>query len=319
MAEGAACAFASIRSALYVDKMQLPPPLAAGARVALVAPAGPLRSPDELDTALANARSLGWEPVPSPRALARDGYLAGDDAIRAESFNAALRDDSIDGIWCLRGGYGAMRILSALDYDALRRRPKAIIGYSDVTALHAAIGVRSGVIGFHGPTARGALTPFSRDSLVRAVTTNADSGGVAVDARVLRPGRASGPLVGGNLALLASLVGTPFAPDYTGAILVVEDIGETTYRIDRMLKQLELSGALGKVAGIVFGQFTEGTDPTDVTSRRLDDVLREAAAVAGVPAIAGAPIGHIDDQWTLPLGAIGEVDADSRTLRVAVA
>jgi muramoyltetrapeptide carboxypeptidase len=192
----------------------------------------------------------------------------------------------------------------------------ALIGYSDVTALHAAFGARSGVVGYHGPTARGQLTPFSRASLVRAAIDIADSCGTAGGARPLRSGRATGRLVGGNLALLAALVGTPYAPDYDGAILVVEDVGETTYRIDRMLTQLALCGALTRVAGIVFGQFTEGTDPTDVTSRRLDDVLREAADVAGVPAIAGAPIGHIDDQWTIPLGATAELDADARTLHV---
>jgi muramoyltetrapeptide carboxypeptidase len=296
--------------------MQRPTPLAPGARVALIAPAGPLRSAGELETAIANARELGWEPVPARDALARVGYLAGDDTMRARALNDALADPTIDGIWCLRGGYGAMRILGTLDYEAMRRQPKALIGYSDVTALHAAFGARSGVVGYHGPTARGQLTPFSRASLVRAAIDIADSCGTAGGARPLRSGRATGRLVGGNLALLAALVGTPYAPDYDGAILVVEDVGETTYRIDRMLTQLALCGALTRVAGIVFGQFTEGTDPTDVTSRRLDDVLREAADVAGVPAIAGAPIGHIDDQWTIPLGATAELDADARTLHV---
>jgi muramoyltetrapeptide carboxypeptidase len=296
--------------------MRLPPALGPGARVALVAPAGPLRRADELDLSIENARSLGWEPVPTKQALARDGYLAGDDALRARTLNEAFSDDTIDAIWCVAGGYGAMRLLPALDYDALRRRPKTLIGYSDITALHCAIGARCDLVTYHGPTARTRLTDFTRHSFVRAVIDAGDPFGTAADARVLRPGRASGPLVGGNLALLAALVGTPFAPDYTGAILFIEDVGETTYRIDRMLMQLQLSGALGKVAGIVFGQFTEGTDPTDVTSRRLDDVLTEAAAVAGVPAIAGAPIGHIDDQWTLPVGRVAELDADARTVRV---
>ena len=296
--------------------MRLPPALSAGARVALVAPAGPLRSPDELDLAVAQARSLGWEPVVAQHALARDGYLAGDDAVRAADMNAAFADDTIDGIWCLRGGYGAMRILRALDYAALARHPKALIGYSDITALHTAIGVHCDIVTHHGPTARSTLSDFSRASLVRAVTEQDDPCGAATQARVLRAGRARGRLVGGNLALLAGLVGTPYAPDYADAILVVEDVGEPTYRVDRMLRQLELSGALAQVAGIAFGEFTEGSDPTDVTSRRLDDVLREAAALAGVPALAGIPMGHIGDQWTIPLGATAELDADARTLHV---
>jgi muramoyltetrapeptide carboxypeptidase len=296
--------------------MRLPPPLSAGARVALVAPAGPLRGEQELQTAVEQARSLGWDPIAAPHALARHGYLAGTDDARARDLNAALRDDRVDGIWCLRGGYGAMRILPALDYDALRRKPRPLLGYSDITALHCAIGVRAGIVSYHGPTARSELTEFSRDSLVRAVVDQSDPCGSAPDMRTLRGGRAAGRLVGGNLALLAALSGTPFAPDYSDAILVLEDVGEANYRIDRMLQQLRLAGALERVAGIAFGQFTEGTDPTGDAICPLDDVLREAADLAGVPAVAGIPFGHVRDQWTIPLGARAELDADARTLHV---
>jgi muramoyltetrapeptide carboxypeptidase len=296
--------------------MRLPPALSAGARVALVAPAGPLRGEQELQAAIAHAESLGWDAVPAAHALSRHGYLAGTDEQRAHDFNAALRSDSVDAIWCLRGGYGAMRILPALDYDALRRNPRPLLGYSDVTALHCAVNVRCGVVSYHGPTARGALSDFSRDSLVRAVVRQVDSCGDAPRARTLRAGRATGPLVGGNLALLAALSGTPYAPDYEGAILVLEDVGEATYRIDRMLQQLRLAGALDRVAGIAFGQFTESTDAIDSASCPLDDVLREAADGAGVPAMAGIPLGHIADQWTIPLGARAELDADAHTLHV---
>lgn len=296
--------------------MRLPPPLSAGARVALVAPAGPLRGEPELRAAIANATSLGWEPVVAPHALARIGYLAGTDEQRARDFNAALRDDEVDGIWCLRGGYGAMRILSAIDYDAMRRNPRPLLGYSDITALHCAVNARCGVVSYHGPTARGDLTAFSRDSLERATVKQVDPCGSAPLARTIRGGRATGRLVGGNLALLASLGGTPYAPDYTDAILVLEDVGEATYRIDRMLQQLRLSGALGRLAGVAFGQFTEGTDPLDTDPCPLEDILREAADAAGVPAVAGIPLGHISDQWTVPLGATAELDADACTLHV---
>ena len=296
--------------------MQLPPPLSTGARVALVAPAGPLRDEQELHVAIEQAIALGWEPMPAPHALARHGYFAGTDEQRAHDLNAALRDDRVDGIWCLRGGYGAMRILPALDYDALRRHPRPLLGYSDITALHCAVGVRSGVVSYHGPTARGELTGFSRDSLVRAVVEHVDPCGSAPDARTLRGGRAAGRLVGGNLALLAALCGTPFAPDYSDAILVIEDVGEANYRIDRMLQQLHLAGALEHVAGIAFGQFTENTDPIDDATRPLDELLREVADAAGVPAVAGIPFGHVRDQWTIPLGARAELDAEACTLHV---
>jgi muramoyltetrapeptide carboxypeptidase len=299
--------------------MRLPPPLSSGARVALVAPSGPLRSSAELDIATAQARSFGWEAIVSEHALARQGYLAGSDEQRLRDVNAALANDAVDGIWCLRGGYGSMRILDGLDVGAIRRRPKALIGYSDITALHVALGEAARVVSFHGPTARSPLTEFSRNSLERAVVAQRDPCGAASDARTLRTGRAQGRLVGGNLAMLAALCGTRFAPDYTDAILILEDIGEPTYRIDRMLRQLALSGALGRLAGIAYGQFTDGTDPGDETSCKLDDVLREAADLAGVPAIAGIPLGHIDNQWTVPLGAMAELDADSQTLHVALA
>ncbi len=298
--------------------MRLPPPLLPGARVALVSPAGPLHSSDELDVAVAQARAFGWEPVVGAHALARHGYLAGTDTERSQDFNGALRDTSIDGIWCLRGGYGAMRLLDALDVDAMRRRPRALIGYSDITALHTAFSGPADVITFHGPTARSHLSAFSRDSLERAVVQHSDPCGAAFEAETLRGGRAAGRLIGGNLALLAALCGTPFAPDYAGGILVLEDIGEATYRIDRMLRQLALSGALSKLAGIVYGRFTDGTDPADESSCGLSEILRDAADFAGVPAISGAPVGHIHEQWTIPIGAMAELDADNGTLHVAL-
>jgi len=299
--------------------MRLPPPLAPGSRVALIAPSGPLRSVATLDVAADQARSFGWEPVIGEHADARAGYLAGSDAHRLHDLNAALRDETIDGIWCLRGGYGAMRLLDELDVDAMRGRPRTLIGYSDITALHAALGSAANVVTFHGPHAALRLSPFSRDSLERATVAHRDPCGHAPAARTLRPGRAEGRLVGGNLSLLASLCGTRFAPDYTDSILVLEDVGEPTYRIDRMLRQLALGGALARIAGIAYGQFTEGTEPGDASSRALDDVLREAADIAGVPAVAGIPLGHIDDQWTIPLGAMAELDAERRTLHVALA
>jgi len=295
--------------------MRLPPAPRRGARVALVAPAGPLRDQRDLDHAVANVRTLGWQPVVGEHVLDSEGYFAGHDEARLGDLNRAAADPSVEMIWCIRGGYGAMRLLDGIDYDALSRTPRALIGFSDITALHAAIGARADLVTFHGPTARGELTDFSRRSLERALAGH-DPFGEGSRMRTLVGGRATGPLVGGNLALLAALAGTPYAPEYDGAILVMEDVGEPTYRIDRMLRQLQLSGALARVAGIAFGEFTEGSDPTDVLTRKLDDVLREAAAVAGVPAIAGIPLGHIDDQWTIPLGAEAELDADARTLHV---
>jgi muramoyltetrapeptide carboxypeptidase len=296
--------------------MRRPPPLAPGARVALVSPAGPLRGPADLERGVANARALGWDPVVGEHALARDGYFAGDDAARAADLNAALRDPSVDGVWCLRGGYGAMRILPRLDLAALAARPRALIGYSDITALHAAVGRATGLVSYHGPTARAVLTPFSRRSLERAVTAGGDPCGRAPEAEVVRGGTARGRLAGGNLALLASLAGTPYAPDLADSILVLEDVSEGVYRVDRMLQQLHLAGRLDGVRAIAFGHCTNCPEESDDGARRLADVVAEHADRLAVPCLLGVPVGHIDDQWTVPLGAAAELDADARTLRV---
>jgi muramoyltetrapeptide carboxypeptidase len=293
--------------------MRRPPALEPGCRVALVAPAGPLRGEEDLRRAEGNVRELGWHPVPGQYVLARRAYLAGTDDERLADFNAAARDPSIDAIWCLRGGYGTMRLLEGVDYEAWQRMPKPLIGYSDITALHAAIGARAELVTYHGPTARAALTAFSRASLECALV-GGDSCGIASDARTLVAGSARGRLVGGNLAMLTALEGTPFAPSYEGAILVIEDVGEPVYRLDRMLAQLRLTGSLGRCAGIVFGTFT--AIPGDDPAGDADDLLDEIARAIDVPCIAGAPIGHIDDQWTVPLGTLAELDADALTLRV---
>lgn len=289
-------------------------PLRSGSLVALVAPAGPLQNPDELPRAQENARSLGWEPVVSAHATARTGYLAGHDRDRLNDLNRAFRDPKMDAVWCLRGGYGTMRILPGIDYEALSRAPKAIIGYSDITALHAAIQRKCRLVTFHGPTAREQLTDFSRDSFRRAVIDQADSCGVAETARELNGGTAEGRLVGGNLAVLAALCGTPYMPDLTDGILILEDINEPIYRVDRMFEQLKLSGVLNGCRAIAFGQCTgcgEATAP-----RSFDDVLGDLAHSLGVPCLSGIPIGHIPEQWTIPLGAMATLDTAARKLTV---
>lgn len=291
-------------------------PLAEGSRVALVAPSGIVPDPAHVERARENARSLGWDPVMGPNVSRLNGYLAGTDEQRLADLNQALADDSIDAIWCVRGGYGAMRLLPGIDYKSLEQRPRPFIGFSDITAFHAAIWKECGIVSFHGPTARGELSDFSRDSLRRAVVDQSDSCGVATEGRVLKSGRATGRLAGGNLALVASLMGTPWSVDFEGAILVIEDIGEAVYRVDRMMRQLLLSGALSRCAGLVAGDFRLPQGETSEQNRLLDEVIAEAAAEAGIPCLAGAPFGHIHDQWTIPLGATAELDTESMSLRV---
>jgi muramoyltetrapeptide carboxypeptidase len=293
-----------------------PPALAAGARVAMLSPAGPLSGEADLERAERNARDLGWEPRVYPHALAREGYLGGNDASRLADLNAAIRDPRIDAIWCLRGGYGSMRILDAIDYDSLRRSPKAILGFSDITALHLAVRARSNLVSYHAPNARAMLTPFSRESLLCATSARHPFAG-APPLTWLQEGDAGGPLEGGNLALLCSLLDTAYSARFDGAILVLEDVSEPLYRIDRMLRQLILSGALARVAGLCFGAFTDRGDESDAAPRSLDVLFREAAAHVRGPVVCDVPCGHIPDQWTLPLGARAELSR-SRGLVLAL-
>lgn len=291
-------------------------PLSPGARVALVAPSGILPDAAHIDRAVENAKSFGWMPVLGANVSRLHGYLAGTDEQRLADLNRALRDDSVDAIWCIRGGYGAMRLLPGIDYDALRSRPRPLIGFSDITALHAAIHRECGIVSFHGPTARGEMSDFSRSSFERALIEHSDSCGHAPDARVLRAGKAQGRLAGGNLALVTALMGTPWSVDFEGAILVLEDVDEAIYRVDRMMRQLLLAGALSRCAAIVAGDFRPPSGESADQNRALDDVLREVADEAGIPCLAGAPFGHIDDQWTLPLGATAVLDTDDLSLHV---
>jgi muramoyltetrapeptide carboxypeptidase len=259
---------------------------------------------------------MGWEPVIGAHALTRVGYFAGSDAERASDLNVALHDPDIDGVWFLRGGYGAMRILPAVDYHALRAKPRALIGFSDITALHAAVAERAGLISYHGPTARGTLSAFSRDSLARAVTQRENPCGSWSGVRAPRSGRVQGRLAGGNLALLAALCGTPWFPDLDATILVLEDVNEAVYRVDRMLRQLLLAGVLRGVRAIAFGHCSDCPEESDDGARTLDAVVTEIADELHVPCVLGIPVGHIDEQWTLPLGAIAELDAGAGSLTV---
>ena len=306
-----------------------PPRLSAGARVALVAPAGPLLERDDLTRAEALCRALGYEPLLSPEAAGHYGYLAGPDQARLQDLNAALRDPTIDAVWCVRGGYGSTRILDRVDWDALSRRPKPLIGFSDITALLVGAVVRAGVVAFHGPVARAAMPAFSRRHF-ELVLTRAEPAGrlgrLPHPAEVLVPrqdriatlaaGVAEGPLLGGNLSLIQCLLGTAYAPDFAGAILFLEDVGEELYRVDRMLAHLRAAGALDRLAGVAVGRFTELARRGADGALGFDEVLGTYLEPLGIPVAYGFPVGHIDDQWTLPLGVRARLDASAGELEL---
>ena len=288
-----------------------PPRLFPGARVALVAPAGPLAE-ERVARSLELCARLELEPRLGAAARARHGYLAGTDEARAADLVAALRDEDVDAVWALRGGYGTMRILDRCGLESAGLRPRVFLGFSDNTAVHAALG-RQGLVSFHSPHPGGAFPPTTEE-VFRRVLFPADAAGAlplppgAAPPRTLVPGVAEGPLVGGNLALLAALCGTPFAPRTAGAILVIEDVGEPAYRVDRGLTQLRLAGLLEGVAGLALGRFTES--PADEPPELLEELLGQTARDLGVPAVVGLPVGHVDENWTLPLGVRARLAAD---------
>ena len=300
----------------------LPPRLRPGARVALLTPSGPLMERDHSARGAELCRALGLEPVLMPNAGKVHGYLGGTDDERLADLNAALTDPAIDAVWCLRGGNGLNRIVDRVDFDRFAARPKPVIGYSDITVLLLALTTKTAVVTFHGPMARFAMPAFSSSHFNLVLTNTAPAGQlgrVSAKANVLVPergrivtvvpGRATGRLVGGNLTLLQALVGTPYFPDLDGAILFLEDIGEDLYRIDRMLGHLRLAGALDAIAGVAIGHFSRMRHTTFEGGFGLDEVLRTYFAPGNIPVAHGFPIGHVPEQWTLPIGVMAELDA----------
>jgi muramoyltetrapeptide carboxypeptidase len=295
----------------------------------VVAPAYTVGEDDRIRIGIETVESLGFRAKPGQHLFRRHGYFAGTDEERAADLNAMFADPEVDGIICLRGGYGASRTLPHLDFDLIRRNPKALIGYSDITSLLNPIQKLTGLVTFHGPIADQKYTPYTLAQFQKVVQTPAAPAALAAPPpfetspgqverqnriATLVPGTARGRLVGGNLTLLAHLAGTPYAPDYAGAIVFFEDVQETVHRIDRMLTQLWLTGSLQQAAGIVFGKFTEIPASTSTFQFSLEQVLADRARAVGIPAVRGLMIGHVEDQATLPIGCKVELDADARTL-----
>ncbi|MDH5833475.1 S66 peptidase family protein [Luteimonas kalidii] len=307
---------------------RLPRPLSPGGTVALVSPSSAVSDPFDLQLAREVMEALGLRVTTGAHYAARRGHLAGTDAERAGDLNAAFADPQVDAIVCTRGGSGAARLLPLLDYDAIRANPKVLLGYSDVTALHCAIQARTGLVTFHGPIGTGSWNRFNADQFRRVFferellryENRIEAGDELVPrrnrTRTLTPGKARGRLLGGNLTVLTALAGSPYLPDFDGAILFLEDVSEAPYRVDRMLTTLSLMGVLDRIAGFVFGECTE-CDPGDgYGSLTLSQILDDFILPLGIPAYTGAMIGHIREQFILPVGGEVELDADAGTLRL---
>ena len=288
-----------------------------GDSVALVSPSGPVPA-DRVEHAVAVLTSWGLKPHVYPSVFKRFGFLGGTDEERAVDLNAAMSDPHIRAVWCTRGGYGVQRIVDRLDLTAIAHDPKLVIGFSDITGLHLALWRRIGLATIHGPVAAqldkgaGSITALGAHHAIMTtdpVTLQADRAELTFGVR--SRGRAEGPLLGGNLSLLAATIGTPDWPDLTGAILLLEDVSEEPYRVDRMLTHLLRSGLLTGVAGIAIGQFTECGEVAGVLAERLGPL--------GVPILGGLPVGHGEQHVAVPLGTRAVLDTDAGTLTVDAA
>jgi len=297
-----------------------------GSTIALVNVAGAIYEPEKYNTAHRYLQKLGLKVKESPTLRTVYGYLAGTDEMRAEALNWAFDDTEVDAILCMRGGVGCTRILDKIDYDIIRNNPKIFCGFSDVTALHSAIFSETGLITFHGAVATKLHDEYTLNFLRRAwfdtellLLKNPLQ---PIDLQEKYPiktiysGKATGKLVGGNLALLTSLLGTKYSYDYQGKILFIEEVNEATYRIDRMFSQLRLAGVFERVSGVIVGQFTNCRSKSDRPSQTLEEVLNDYLKPIKKPVFMGAMFGHISQSFPLPVGAMAEMDADSGTIQL---
>ena len=291
-----------------------------GDTVAVIAPASPPNK-ENLKRGLKFVEDLGLNYKLGKSLYSEYGYLAGDDEARLSDLNEMFLDDEIKAIICAGGGYGTARIASALDYDAIKNNPKIFWGYSDITFLHTAIRQQTGLITFHGPMlasdiGKEGANQVSKDTfqqLFVPVELNYDSSISQIEELV--PGSAEGPLVGGNLSLLSSSMGTPFEIDTKGKILLIEDINEEPRAVDRMLNKLYMAGKLQQSAGIIIGDFNNCV-PERELSLSLEEVIDHYIQLAGRPALKGFNMGHCSPHIGVPLGATASMDTKEKTLYV---
>ncbi len=301
--------------------MLFPKPLFQGARVTLIAPASPV-SAERLSKSIQAVKNMGFEPIVFESCRAVHGYFSGSDTLRASDINKAFKDDSIDGIFCLRGGYGALRLLNNIDFQMIKEHPKFFSGYSDITTLHIALNQQCGFVTYHTPMPGTELyetpDPYTKKQLEN-VLYGKTSGFIAnppdLPMKTLVKGTASGILTGGNLSLVTASLGTPFEIDTKGKILFLEDVDEQPYHIDRMLTQLVLAGKIKDAAGLLFGYWTHVSPSDPEKSLSLDEVLQEIIIPENRPTLANFACGHEMPTASLPLGQTVTINASEHTVK----
>jgi len=311
-----------------------PKALREGDTIGLIAPSSPIadaragNTKQKIEKCVAALNAQGYNVVVDKSCYAKYGYLSGSDEVRAEGINRMFADPSIDAVFCIRGGYGTPRILDRIDYDNIKKNPKLFLGYSDITALHIAFNQLCGLLTVHGvmPGCEmiRAFPPFTKESYLRAVAATEPLGELknpdGAEIKCLVPGKAEGALIGGNLSLITAAIGTPYEIDTKGKILFIEDIGEYTYRIDRMLTQLRLAGKFNDCAGIVLGDFTDCK--VEYGSRyglTLLQIFEDIVAPAGKPTIYNFKAGHCVPTLSFPFGVKAVLDADKGSLTITEA
>ena len=312
-----------------VPKLTRPRALRPGATVGLITPSTYVSDPDRLALAERTLKFFDLKPKFGRNVRKRNGYLGGSIEERLEDLHAMFADGSVDAVFAIRGGYGSGQLLDRIDYDLLRKNPKIFLGFSDITAMHLAIQKRAGLVTFHGPVALSEFSDYTQKHFRRALFDTAPLGALTnpPDSNPLRPshtlrtirgGKARGALVGGNLTLISTTMGTPFEIDTRGRILLLEDIDEQPYSIDRMLTQLRLAGKLDSAAGLVFGECylcrPRDYKPAFDSTLSFGEVLDEILGKLRIPVLSGLTFGHTDDQLTLPLGVMATLDADKGEL-----
>jgi len=317
---------------LFAQESLKPLRLNQGDTIGLIAP-GWLISEKQLQESIEQISQLGFVPVYTERILGENGYFSGTDEQRAADLNEMFLNPQIKAIVCANGGYGCTRILDLIDYKAIKENPKIVIGYSDVTALLNAINQKTGLITFHGPISRTFKSDYSKYQFEKIVKKTVKHLLIESSPEYLEKskeqeeykrytitsGKAKGELIGGNLTLITSMIGTKYQLDFTKKIVLIEDIGEEPYRIDRMLTQLIETGELQKARGIAFG-IMRGCDKTleskAPNSFTLQEVIEERIKPLNIPAVYGLSFGHLSNSFTFPIGIEAELDADKMVIKL---
>ncbi len=305
-----------------------PAALKRGDTIGLVCPAYSAFIKEEVTIAVEGLQTMGFKVVLGKHVFDRYGNLAGKDEDRAADINEMFANKSVNAIMAMHGGWGSARILSLLNYDTIKNNPKIFIGYSDITALLLGIYSQTGLVTFHGPVGSSTWNAFTVDyfknTLIDGNATRMSNPIRKGDALVqmedriytIHSGKASGKLIGGNLTVLSHILGSTYVPDFKGAILFIEDVQEDTYRIDRMMTQLKITGILNQLAGFVFGKCTDCPPSKNYGSLTLEDIFEDHIKPLKIPAFSGAMIGHIKDKFTVPIGIEATIDADEGTIKL---